>query len=203
MKVESLHAGQADAAVAVLCNAFYDYPVMRYVLGDEGNEYDRRLTTLVGLFVAARIHREEPLLGIRDRSGALAGVAVVTLPGQRPSPEALNRKREAVWQELGAAERARYDRFSSSGAEFVVEAPHHHLNMIGVRRSHAGCGLGRVLLEAVHTLSSSDPESSGVSLSTEDSRNLPLYQKFGYRLLGHSRVSDTLESWSFFRPTPR
>ena len=202
MTVERLGARQVDDAVTVLCSAFHEYPVMRYVLGSSSTNYDRRLSTLIGLFVAARILREEPLLGVRDRTGTLAGVAVVTLPGDRPSPEELSLRREAVWRELGRAERDRYDRFSSSGGEYALETPHHHLNMIGVRRSQAGQGFGRVLLEAVHYLAALDPGSSGVTLTTEEPRNLSLYRKFGYRVLGHTRVSDELESWSLYRPKP-
>ena len=199
MRVERLSEAQADDAVAVLCDAFRDYPVMRFVLGSKP-DYGQRLTTLIGLFVAARILRQEPLLGVRDEAGTLVGAAVVTLPGDRSSPEALSLQREAVWRELGAEERARYDRFSRSGSEFSIESPHHHLNMIGVRRSHGGRGVGRTLLEAVHGLAEQDPDSGGVTLTTEDARNLSLYQKFGYRLLGRSAVDQSLDSWSFYRP---
>jgi ribosomal protein S18 acetylase RimI-like enzyme len=201
MTVQRLNVDHADEAVAVLCDAFHEYPVMRFVLGDSSQSYDRRLATLISLFVAARVLREEPLLGVRNQTGTLTAVAVVTLPGERPSPEALSRKREAVWQELGSAARERYDRFSSSGAEYALTTPHHHLNMIGVRRADAGRGFGRALLDAVHHLSAQDPGSSGVTLTTEDVRNLSLYEKFGYRRLGHSRVSQGLESWSLYRPS--
>jgi GNAT superfamily N-acetyltransferase len=200
MMVEWLGSGQADDAISVLCDSFRRYPVMRYVLGDSSRDYDGRLRTLIGLFVAARVLREEPLLGVRNQTGTLAGVAVVTLPGDRPSPEELSLRREAVWRDLGRAERERYERFSSSGGEYEVETPHHHLNMIGVRGSQAGQGFGRVLLEAVHDLAAQHPGSSGVTLTTEDARNLGLYQRFGYGILGHTQVSDELESWSLYRP---
>ena len=72
--------------------------------------------------------------------------------------------------------------------------------MIAVRRSHSGRGFARQLLGGVHDLAQRDPDSSGVTLSTEDPKNLPLYHKFGYRLLGHTRVADELETWAFFRP---
>jgi GNAT superfamily N-acetyltransferase len=72
--------------------------------------------------------------------------------------------------------------------------------MIGARKSHAGKGLGRKLLEAVHALSLDDPDSCGVTLTTEDPGNLPLYEHFGYKVVGHERVSADLETWGFFRP---
>jgi GNAT superfamily N-acetyltransferase len=197
--VRILPADQVGDAVTVLCDAFHDYPVMRYVLGPS-NDYDRRLRTLIGFFVAARALRQELVLGVHDDRGSLAAVALVTLPGERDVPEALLLRREAVWRELGAVERRRYEAFGDAAGRFAVEAPHHHLNMIGVRRSHAGRGLARQLLGAVHDLSRDDPSSGGVTLSTEDPKNLPLYQKFGYELLGHAAVADGLETWAFFRP---
>jgi GNAT superfamily N-acetyltransferase len=140
------------------------------------------------------------MLGVHDEEGILAAVALVTLPGERDAPEALLLRRDALWRELGAAERQRYEAFGEAAGRFTVEAPHHHLNMIGVRRSHAGRGLARQLLGAVHGLSEADPSSSGVTLSTEDPRNLSLYPRFGYQLLGHAAVADELETWAFFRP---
>jgi GNAT superfamily N-acetyltransferase len=200
MTVASL--AETEAALSVLCDAFHDYPVMRYVLGST-DDYDRRLRTLIGFFVTARVLREDLVLGVHDEAGRLAAAALVTLPGERHSPEALDTRREEVWRELGAAARTRYEAFGEAAGRFEVEASHHHLNMIGVHRSHAGRGFARQLLQAVHDLSEADPYSCGVSLSTEDPRNLPLYRKFGYQLLGHGRVADELETWVFFRPEQR
>jgi hypothetical protein len=42
-----------------------------------------------------------------------------------------------------------------------------------------------------------------VSLSTETPENLPLYEYFGYRLLGHAEVGDGLDTWAFFRRAVR
>jgi GNAT superfamily N-acetyltransferase len=196
--VTLLPADDSGEAVAVLCDAFHDYPVMRYVLGSQSG-YDARLRILIDFFANARVLRSEPLLGIHDEAGTLAGVALITPPGERPEPEGLSARREAVWRQLGAAERARYEGLGQAWQRFDIEAPHHHLNMIGVRRSHAGLGLGRRLLDAVHHLSQRDPSSCGVTLSTETSTNVPLYQHFGYRILGHARITDELETWTFFR----
>ena len=71
--------------------------------------------------------------------------------------------------------------------------------MIGVQRSQAGRGLSRPLLEYVHRLASDDPDSTGVTLNTEDPRNRTLYEHFGYRPLGHIVVAHNLETWGYFR----
>jgi GNAT superfamily N-acetyltransferase len=155
---------------------------------------------LIGFFVSARVFREEPVLGVYDQGGTLAAGALVTLPGERPAPEALSVRSESVWEELGPAERERYEAFGTTCAQFVVETPHHHLNMIGVQPSHMGQGLGRKLLEVVHQMSDADDGSAGVSLGTEAPHNLPFYEYLGYRQLGHAVVGPGLETWAFFRP---
>lgn len=40
-----LSEARASEAVAVLCDAFHDYPVMRYILGAGGRDYERHLQT--------------------------------------------------------------------------------------------------------------------------------------------------------------
>jgi GNAT superfamily N-acetyltransferase len=199
MPIQILSPSRSEEAAAVLAEAFYDYPVMRFVLGPDG-DYGRRLQTLIGFFVAARVLREELVLGVTEADHRLAAVALVSLPGPRPVPDELVRRREVVWHELGGAERARYEAFGQASQRFELESPHHHLNMIGVRPAHAGTGLARVLLDQVHQLADHDPGSSGVTLSTEDPRNLPLYERFGYQHRGYARVAPELETWSFFRP---
>lgn len=197
--VVRLEADQAPRVIDVFCEAFHDYPVMQYVLGGGTDDYDRRLTTLVGFFVMARALRDEPLLGIPDGAD-LGAAAIVSFPDRSESPPELASLREQVWAELGTDARARYEEFSSAYGSLLATAPRIHLNMIGTRRGMRGQGQGRRLLEHVHLMSQRDPESRGVSLTTEDPANLPLYERFGYAITGHARVSPELETWSLFRP---
>lgn len=183
-------------AVDVLCDAFADYPVMRYVLGERDEGYPGRLRTLIHFFVMARVLRDEPILGLADGE-RLGAAATISIPGTT-SPAELGTLRESVWAELGSAARARYERFGEAASAFTVDAPHIHLNMIGVRRSLQGTGLGRRMLEAVHRFSREHPRSDGVTLDT-DAANVGMYERFGYERIGHARVSPELEIWGFFR----
>lgn len=198
MTVTQLSSQHAQEIVTVFCDAFHDYPVMRQVLGP-GVRYDTRLRTLIGLFVNGRVFRKEPLLGIRDHAGRLIGAATMTLPESPDPPAALIAHRDAVWQELGQDARARYEAFTAATQRFAIGARHHHLNMIGVCRPRQGEGLAGALLGAVHALTDLDPDSAGTSLSTEHPPNVPLYQHFGYRVMGHAQVERDLETWVLFR----
>lgn len=194
--VETLGPGDAEAVVDVLVEAFRDYPVMRHVLGPAPFE---ALRTLIGFFVSARVLRHEPMLGIRS-GPTLVAAALVTPPGTREAPPALAERREAVWTQLGSKARERYEALGAVWRQFAIPEANYHLNMIGVRDSHAGRGLGRRVIDRVHEISRRDPDSAGVTLTTETPRNVPLYEHLGYRVIGHVRLTDELETWGFFRP---
>lgn len=198
MALAAIPVDRSDAVVTVLCDAFHDYPVMRYVLGDSP-DYATRLTTLVGLFTAARANPDSLMLGLEDRDGSLAGAALVDLSSKGPPTPEFEARRESAWAELGQDARARYEAYGRATREHNPPRPHHHLGMIGVRHSHHGTGLGRVLLEHVHALAEADGQSAGVSLTTEVARNVTLYEHFGYGVTAHVRVAPELETWVMFR----
>ncbi len=194
-----LHLGaeHVEIATSVLSESFYDYPVMRYVLGSEDG-YDDRIKTLIRFFVLARVFRQEHVLGVRDETD-FGAVALVSNPDGPESPPEFGTIRESVWEELGQESRRRYEHYSATCKPIISSARRIHLNMIGVRPRSRGSGLGRRLLEHVHLMSAGDPKSTGVSLTTEDQTNLDLYKHFGYEVVGQARVSSALETWSMFR----
>ena len=203
MTVTTLSFDHVVEIVSVLSDAFHEYPVMRHVLGPDapgvGAPYHVRLHRLVQLFVSGRAYRNEPMLGVRNDAGVLVGAAVMTLPvSPNPAP-AFVALRESIWAELGGEARQRYDAYTAAAQFFGSMPPHHHLNMIGVRRSQQRFGFARELLGAVHDLAAADSQSTGVSLTTERAENVGLYERFGYRVVGHQRVSPDLETWGMFR----
>jgi GNAT superfamily N-acetyltransferase len=197
--LKDLPPDRINEAVDVLSDAFFDYPVMRFVIGQAGNTYDHRLRTLVHFFTAARFVRNDLVMGVATDQDRIVAVANVNRPGERESPPELDQLREQVWRDLGDAARSRYAAYGEATRKFVIEQPHYHLGMLGVQRSHTGQGLARRLLDALHERSHHDPESRGVTLNTEDPGNIPLYQHFGYRVIGQERVSDVLQTWAFYR----
>jgi GNAT superfamily N-acetyltransferase len=199
VRAERLPASTAEEVVTVLCEAFQEYPVMRYVLGS-GPQYDRQLRTLIDFFVTTRVLRDDPLLGSRESDGRLVAAAIVTLP-ERPTPAAVSERRDKLWNDLGEAARERYEAHGTVGSQLLAGlAPHHHLNMVGVLETHRGRGLARGLVEAVDDLARADAGSAGVSLTTEDAANVKLYQRLGFQVLGHARIADALECWGCFKP---
>lgn len=197
-RVDILGPDALAEVVSVLSESFFDYPVMRFVLGSDA-DYASRLEQLVTFFVMARVLREEVLLGV-DSPGGLRAAALVSNPSGPSSPPELAVIREETWAKLGAGARSRYELFGAATAQFSAEANHIHLNMIGARRSAQGQGLGRAVLDAVHELSVVDASSEGVSLSTEVQSNVPLYEHFGYQIIGSARVGSAFRTWVMYRP---
>ena len=189
-----------DETVSAFCNAFYDYAVMRYVIGDAGDAYDPHLRGLIGYFTQRRFARDHPVLGIQSADGRLIAAANIDPPHAAPRPASLETAYEKLCATLGETAMRRYDAFVAACAPFEPEEPHVHLGMIGVVREAQGQGHARTLLEAVHAMSRADPESSGVSLTTETPKNLPFYEHFGYRVLGRGETPDGgLVTWTLFR----
>jgi GNAT superfamily N-acetyltransferase len=197
--VEPLSLERLDDVVEVFADAFQDYPVMRFTVGPDG-DVAARVRRLVRLFVTRRTARGGPMYGLTGAGGDLTGATLLTLPVEPPPPPIVEEISAAAWHDLGKAAQLRYDAYAASSAFFGALPPHHHLNMIGVRRAHAGTGLGRRLLESVRRLSEGDPQSAGVSLTTENPRNVELYRHFGYEVVGHAPVGPGLETWGMFLP---
>ena len=184
--------------VDALGDAFREYPVMRFVIG-ECEDYADRLGTLVRFFVTARALRNEPLLGIVQKDIVVAA-ATVSFSVNAESPRALGSIRESTWRELGADARSRYEACGDVWHHIGVAEPNVHMNMIGVRESSRGNGYAGLLLDHVHEMSRVSPDSGGVSLTTEDSFNVPFYLRAGYEIVGQARIAPGLETWGFFRP---
>jgi GNAT superfamily N-acetyltransferase len=194
--VERLPKARAGDVVSVLADAFTGYPVMNFVLGPEGTEHHERL---VRMFVMARVLRGEPLLGIHEGS-RLVAAGIVSFPGPEPAPPTFLELRDQTWQLLGPDAERRYSAYGEATKTFAFPPGSVHLNMIGARRGAQRRGLGRSILDAVQAMSRARSGSPGVELTTETPANVAYYTSNGFQLVGHARVSPTLESWGFFRP---
>ena len=182
----------------VLSEAFYNYPVMKYVLGEK-QEYDMRLRKAITFFISARALRNEPLLGIYNSENKLIAAAAVTLPGEISTPLELYKMRDKLWAELGSEEKARYEKYGNVASDLLPKEHHHHLNMIGVRNAYRGKGLARQLIKTVEKIVSAHPTSTGVSLNTEVEINVNFYLHLGYKLVGKAEVDSGIQTWGFFK----
>ena len=197
-RIERLGNRDVADVVEVLCDAFGNYPVMRFVLGADGYT-PARLSRLIELFVYRRARLGGPMFGLRSGDGGLVGAAVMTLPVEPDAPADVLQLRDEIWLELGQDCRERHDVYGAVAKTVLIPEPHHHLNLIGVRHADHGRGFARPLLEAAIDRAADDPTSAGLTLTTETSVNVRIYEHFGFTVVGHGRVSPELETWGLFR----
>lgn len=199
-RVERLAPGRIDEVVDVFAEAFAGYPVTRHTVGEAGDVAARE-RRLVRLFVTRRVARGGPMYAVSDREKSsgknIAGAVLLTLPHEPEPPPEVAGISAAAWRELGEDARRRYEEYAAASGFFAQHPPHLHLNMIGVRRDRKGSGLGRVLLEAVRRLAEAEPAWDGVSLTTENPRNVDLYRHFGYDVVGHGTFGPH-QTWGLY-----
>lgn len=198
--VERIPADRLDDVVDVLADVFRGYPVMRFAVGPDG-DVEARERRLVRLFVERRVARGGPMYAVSDRENSsgknIAGAVLLTLPHEPEPPPEVAGIAAAAWRELGEDARRRYEEYAAASGFFAQHPPHLHLNMIGVRRDRKGSGLGRVLLEAVRRLAEAEPAWDGVSLTTENPRNVDLYRHFGYDVVGRGTFGPH-QTWGLY-----
>ena len=187
MNIEELYQQDKDEALDALCEAFYDYPVMRYVLSDTGGDYDIHLRAMIDSFCENRLGRGQPIYAIRAADQTIA-VAVVSSPVRIPDTPELRDLHIRFDQLLGDAAVDRLGKYDDLCIAGEPDRPHHYLGMLGVRTRHQGQGLGRSLVEHVKNIVRGDETSEGICLNTETENNIPIYKRLGFRILSEARL---------------
>lgn len=197
--VRRLGADDREAVVDVLVSAFWDYPVMRFILAGS-SDYEADIRTLVGMYADLRLVRGWPVLGVGD-DGTLVAASLVSDPMHADLiPEHADVETQ-VRGALGEAAWERMEAFEAESSSIEPAEPHYYVGMIGVRPEHQGRGLSRQLMDAVIRISTDDPRSKMLALSTETEDNLPYYEHLGFSVIGEASVGE-LRTWSLALLTP-
>lgn len=188
--VDRLGRSDRENVVRLLTAAFFDYPVMRYVVGD--HDYESRVKNLIAGYTDMRLDHDWPVLGCRV-GGELRAAALISPAGAVADPEVVGRLEHRLRAALGRQAYERMERFEAASDANGPDGPHHFVGMLGVLPGAQGRGLGRTVLEAVKRMAVEDG-LKGVSLSTEDPANLPFYKHMGFRVNGHTDLG-ALKTW--------
>ena len=155
---------KADA-LDVLCDAFHDYPVMRYVLADAGAAYDSQLRRLIDFFCEARLTRRMPMYA-KEVDGQFAAVALVSPPAEGDIPAELARCYDDLIAVLGQAADTRMECYEAACEEAGDPGtPSHYLGVLGVASTHQRQGYGQQLVERAKQLVREDATSATTSNS--------------------------------------
>lgn len=186
-----------EEVAALLARAFEDDPGYRYVTGASGAAHRGAMRDLQGRALEIHLAQDLPRPGLVE-AGRLRAVALVEPPSTSISYRAVARVAPGVVARLGPAVGLRALRMILAMERLRPELPHHRLAMIAVDAPDRGRGLARTLLEDLHARCARDPVSTGVGLETTKPENVPLYERFGYRVT-HADHFAGVPVWSLFR----
>jgi ribosomal protein S18 acetylase RimI-like enzyme len=92
--------------------------------------------------------------------------------------------------EKSVADRERADTFAvfEEMARYHPDEPHWYLPLIGVDPARQGCGYGSAMMQ--HALRRCDDERLPAYLESTNPRNIPLYERHGFEVMGEIRIGN-------------
>jgi ribosomal protein S18 acetylase RimI-like enzyme len=181
-------ADEAEATQTVVL-AFAGDPAARWSWPD-ARSYLTSMPRLVSAFGGPAFEH-----GSAYSVGAFAGVALWLRPGLHPDEERLGQivqttVRSAIQDELSAV--------FEQMAKYHPSEPHWYLPLIGVDPAHQGRGYGDALM--AHALQQCDRDRAPAYLESSNPRNISLYRRHGFEVLGTIQVGSSPPVVPMLRP---
>jgi GNAT superfamily N-acetyltransferase len=175
--IRTAHASEAEHCIAVLTLAFAGDPAARWAWPDP-HQYVDAFPRFARAFGGGAIEA-----GTAHYVEGFSGVALWLPPGTSPDEASLLRViKDTVAEDLQDAMFSMFDQMEA----YHPHAPHWHLPLIGVDPVSQGRGYGSALLR--HVLAGCDREQVVAYLEATSSRNVPLYARHGFEVLGTIQV---------------
>lgn len=184
-------AGQVQA-IATLTLAFAADPACRWAWPDP-RQYLAGFPDFVRAFAGRAFER-----GTAYCIDAFAGAALWLPPGTEPDEEAV-----VALMERTVAEGQRAEMFAvlEQMGSYHPPEPHWYLPLIGVDPAHQGRGYGSDLMR--HALEACDRDGTPAYLESTNPKNLSLYRRHGFEVLGTIRVGASPPIFPVLRPPVR
>jgi ribosomal protein S18 acetylase RimI-like enzyme len=166
-----------EQAIAVIMLAFATDPLTRAIYPDP-HQYLRYFPDVIRLFCGNAFEH-----GTAYYIEGFSGAALWLPPNVHPREEEMNRLLEQT-----ASEQNQKDVFAvlEQMSRYHPSEPHWYLPMIGVDPTKQGKGYGSALMR--HALIACDGENEPAYLETANPRNVPLYERHGFELLGTIQI---------------
>ncbi|MEW2387628.1 GNAT family N-acetyltransferase [Streptomyces venezuelae] len=176
-------AATADDAAAIgrtLALAFDDDPMMRWFFPDEAA---REMG--LGRYFATLLTRQYVRHGLCEHTSAAASFWVPPGAQDKALPDA---ETLAELSEILGDRASLYRESVAAAAEHGPEEPHWYLAVLGADPAVQGQGHGSALLRS--GLARADEAGLPVYLESSKPANLPVYEHFGFTVLGEARLPD-------------
>ena len=196
IKIVPLNIEDREKIVEVLFVAFEQDPLMYYFFG---NEY-QNLAEYVMQYICDLAHLANLSLLGAFIERELKGVALIAPPeaSERNKQEEIAKLDEELATAVGKAVITRIEAYFKIKEAHKPKQPHFYLDILGVTPKSQGQGVGKALIETLHKMSESSPQSCGVALDTENESNLEFYERLGYSVSTITNLN-RLKIWSMFR----
>ena len=195
--VRRMEPQEQDAVLDVLADAFADQPNTLAVF--QGDASRARKLTREGLRVV-KLSRPVASLWVAERDGQIVGALnVVDWPHCQPGT---GEKLRSMPRMLPAIGRALPRAMQVMGAweKRDPKRDHAHFGPVGVAPSTQGAGIGSAMMREV--LATLDRRGSASYLETDRARNVPFYERLGYRVVGEEEIL-RVHQWYMWRdPRP-
>jgi len=187
--VRSASRDEEKKVSALITLAFASAPMARWSLRD-AQIYLAVMPDLIRAFGDAAYDSDSTYV-----SDDFGGAAMWLPPGVGPDIETLDRIIQenadpAILSDVGA--------IFDAMAHYHPEVPHWYLPLIGTDPIRQGEGIGGALME--HALARCDRDGVAAYLESSNPRNIPLYQRHGFEILGTIQVGSSPVLTPMLRP---
>lgn len=171
--VRPIDKTETDAVLDLLTLAFASDPCARYAWPAPA-EYLRAFPRLALALGGRGLEHDAAFV-----TGAFEGAALWLPPGVVPDADALG---ALIEDTLSGERQAVIGEVAAQMDKFHPKEPHWYLAMVGVDPARQGRGFGSGLLK--HTLARCDQRQEIAYLESSNPRNVPLYERHGFEVLG-------------------
>ncbi len=177
IEIRSATEDETPEAVAAIVAAFITDPVARFALPSP-NAYLRGMPPITLAFGGRSFERSTAYVSVD-----FCGAALWLPPGVHPDDEALKK----VFRDTAKHEHlddllATFEKMD----EWNPDEPHWYLPLIGVEPNAQGRGLGGALMR--HAVARCDQEDALAYLESSNPRNISLYERHGFEVMGEIQV---------------
>jgi GNAT superfamily N-acetyltransferase len=178
--IKTAKESDQDQVIASIVLAFSSDPAVRWMYPDPhqflssfpdfvrafgGKAFEHGTAHYIDGFIGAALWFPPNILPDEDALGSLL---------LRTIPERMQEEMFAVFEQMGS---------------YHPTEPHWYLPLIGVAAAHQGKGYGSALLR--HALATCDRNQQIAYLESSSPKNIPLYERHGFKLLGEVQVGSS------------
>jgi GNAT superfamily N-acetyltransferase len=188
--VSDVAASEQDKAIATVALAFASDPMMRWTFSDPAFYFAIALRFIRTFGGNAFTHNSA------DQTGNFAAVALWLPPNVEPDGEAMGEIFEML--DRTPAQKKEGEGLFEQMEKFHPKEPHWYLPLIGTDPLHQGKGYGSALME--HAMRRCDHDHMPAYLESSNPVNIPLYERFGFQVIGKIQSGSSPVLTPMFRP---